>query len=88
MIKGGEFRVIIDTSRYCGCAISRSSPESGTGALAFPALLSDAVNRYYREKGIQVLPEINAVNLMALLGGMPVEAFGAGLSGVGGGLIV
>jgi NADPH-dependent 2,4-dienoyl-CoA reductase/sulfur reductase-like enzyme len=39
-----------------GCAVTIVFPESGIGARLFPPDLADFVNRYYRDKGVEVLP--------------------------------
>jgi NADPH-dependent 2,4-dienoyl-CoA reductase/sulfur reductase-like enzyme len=39
-----------------GCAVTIVFPESGIGARIFPPALSDALNAYYRDRGVAVLP--------------------------------
>jgi NADPH-dependent 2,4-dienoyl-CoA reductase/sulfur reductase-like enzyme len=38
-------------------------PESGIGARIFPAELSAALNDYYRERGVEVLPEVSVTGI-------------------------
>jgi 3-phenylpropionate/trans-cinnamate dioxygenase ferredoxin reductase subunit len=51
---GSEIAAALSSS---GCAVTIVFPEGGIGARLFPADLSNFVNDYYREKGVDVVPE-------------------------------
>src|SRR5581483_3840610 len=42
--------------RSSGCAVTMVFPEGGIGGRLFPPALSEFVNAYYREQGVEVLP--------------------------------
>jgi NADPH-dependent 2,4-dienoyl-CoA reductase/sulfur reductase-like enzyme len=51
---GSEIAAALATN---GCAVTIVFPEPGIGARLFPSGLSSFVNDYYREKGVDVVPE-------------------------------
>lgn len=51
---GSELAAALATN---GCTVAMLFPEDGIGARLFPAPLSTFVNGYYREQGVEVLPE-------------------------------
>jgi 3-phenylpropionate/trans-cinnamate dioxygenase ferredoxin reductase subunit len=56
-----------------GCAVAIVFPGDGIGAKVFPAELSQFVNDYYREKGVEVLAGENVSNVGRDSGGFRVE---------------
>jgi NADPH-dependent 2,4-dienoyl-CoA reductase/sulfur reductase-like enzyme len=46
-----------------GRRVTMVFPESGIGARIFPAELSAALNDYYRERGVEVLPEVSVTGI-------------------------
>jgi NADPH-dependent 2,4-dienoyl-CoA reductase/sulfur reductase-like enzyme len=48
-----------------GCAVTIVFPESGIGARIFPPALSEALNAYYRDRGVAVLPGSSVIGIDA-----------------------
>jgi NADPH-dependent 2,4-dienoyl-CoA reductase/sulfur reductase-like enzyme len=46
-----------------GCAVTIVFPESGIGARIFPPALSEALNAYYRDRGVAVLPGSSVIGI-------------------------
>jgi 3-phenylpropionate/trans-cinnamate dioxygenase ferredoxin reductase subunit len=57
---GSEIAAALVTN---GCTVTMVFPEPGIGARIFPAELSAALNDYYRERGVEVLPEVTVTDL-------------------------
>jgi 3-phenylpropionate/trans-cinnamate dioxygenase ferredoxin reductase component len=73
-----------------GCAVTLVFPDPGISAKVFPAELGKFVNDYYREKGVDVLPEESVASVersdgtfqVTLEGGRTIEADGV-VAGLG-----
>src|SRR5439155_11494497 len=59
LVLGGGFigSEIAAALSWSGCAVTMVFPEHGIGARLFPPALADYVTDYYREKGVEVLPD-------------------------------
>ena len=59
-----------------GKQVAMIFPESGIGALAYPADLSDAVTRFYRDKGVEVLSGATLEDLEESQNGLSLRVSG------------
>jgi NADPH-dependent 2,4-dienoyl-CoA reductase/sulfur reductase-like enzyme len=68
-----------------GCAVTIVFPESGIGARVFPPALSEALNAYYRDRGVAVLAGSSVIGMdsgwVLLMDGrkLPADAVVAGI---------